>query len=79
MAAPASSITRMGLSFVLRRSRNAAANRATIFQFVPERRIAPLQKALRRISTPAEAIMATTAGRSEPRTLCKTAILRYFR
>ena len=38
-----------------------------------------IQKALRRISTPAEAIMATTAGRSEPRTLCNTAILRYFR
>ena len=70
---------RMGLSFVFRRSRNAAANRATIFQFVPERRIAPLQKALRRISIPAEAIMATTAGRREPRTLCKTAMLRYFR
>ena len=40
---------------------------------------APPQKALSKIVTPADAIIATTAGRSEPSTLWSTDKFRYLR
>ena len=54
---------------------------AASVQLVPARviRASFPQKAVTRMETPAEAIMATTAGRSEFSTLCRALSLRYRR
>ena len=64
---PANTITQMGFSLVLRSSNIHIANIRIMIHFVPNRDISiPFpQKAVIRIWTPAEAIIATTAGRSE--------------
>ena len=66
---PASTITAMGLSFVLRRSRKQTAKMPKSTQFVSASvTAAPSpQKAVIKMETPAEVIMATTAGRSVER------------
>ena len=70
----------MGLSLVLRRSRKLPAKMATMTQLVPDSMtLRPPQKAFIKMVMPAEAIMATTAGRREPRTLCSTLRFRYLR
>ena len=76
---PARTITAMGFIFVFRSSRKAPRKIPTISQFVMVRSTVPPQKALMRMRIPAEAIMATTAGRRDPRTLWSTARFLYFR
>ena len=69
-------MTRMGLSFVLRSSRRLLAKITTSRQFVPANVTASFQNAVTRMLTPAEAIIATTAGRSEVSTPCSKESLR---
>lgn len=62
-------MTRIGLSFVLRSRTRQTAKIAAMAQFVSASATAsPAQTAFARIRTPAEAIMATTAGRGCQRT-----------
>lgn len=76
---PASTIIRIGLSFVLRSSSKQPAKSSSIVQFVSASVTGPpSQKAFTRSSTPADAIIATTAGRSVPRMPCRMDKLRYF-
>ena len=77
---PASTMTAMGWSFVLRSRKKLSAKMPIMRQFVCVGTIVrPPQKAFSRIVTPADAIIATTAGRREPSTLCKTDRFRYLR
>ena len=75
---PASTMTRTGLTRFLRRIRQPAKI-TTAFglheeSFIPE---SP-KKAVIRIEIPAEAISATTAGRSIPRIPCRVSRFRYL-
>lgn len=73
-------MTRMGLAFRFSRKKRQKKKSNTSPQFMVASEIGPSgQNAEIRMEMPAEAIKATTAGLREDRTLCRTAILRYFR
>ena len=78
---PASTITHIGFIFTLRNKNTQITKITTNVHLVSVNTIeaALPQKALIKMEIPAEAIIATTAGRSEPRTPCSIAILRYFK
>ena len=77
---PANTITQIGFIFVFRSITTHMAKINTMTHFVPVKVIVLLpQKAVIRIKIPADAIIATTAGRSERNTPCSISILRYFK
>lgn len=77
---PARTIIRIGLSFVLRSSSKQPAKSSSIVQFVSASVTgSPIPESIYQKRTPADAIIATTAGRSVPRMPCRMDKLRYFR
>ena len=78
---PAKIITQMGFILNLRIADTARTNNTTSVQFVFKIVIlsAFSQNAVTRIDTPADAIIATTAGLSDCKTPCKRSIFLYFR
>ena len=69
---PASTMTQMGFSFVFRSSNTQIPKITTMLHSVPVMEIVPPlpQNAFFRIRIPADAIMATTAGRRDFNTPC---------
>ena len=68
-------MTQMGLSFHLRSTNSAATNSRAAIQSRSaglSEAAAPFHSAVTKMETPAEAIIATTAGRSPPSTPCTT-------
>ena len=78
---PASTMTQMGFSFVFRSSNTQIPKITTMLHSVPVMEIVPPlpQNAFFRIRIPADAIIATTAGRRDFSTPCSRSRLRYFR
>ena len=77
---PANIMTQIGFILVFRNKATHIIKIKTITHFVLTKVTAPFpQKAVIRIKIPADAIIATTAGRSEYNTSCIISMLLYFR